>query len=92
MFRKVGVAGIGAVCVLVALVSFFGLFAVTGRFTPPCPIEALEKAAEDAQATFHAITPTTSNAVSRFQSAEWKAFTEASERLQAAQNGERVEC
>ena len=57
---------------------------------PPCPIETLEKAAEDAQAAFKAV-PHKPN-LSHFRSPEWQAVTEAGEHLKLAQEGERVEC
>ena len=96
MFRKVGLASIGAVCVFVLLVAVLGAFAITGRsdpFTPqptPCPIEALEKAVEDAQAAWKAVPP--QHGLTHFQRPEWATLQEAQGRLHAAREGERVEC
>ena len=90
-------SGVAAVAAFLILVTVLGVFAVSGRsdpFTPlptPCPIEALEQAVEDAQAAWDAVTPQP-NSRKNFNASEWKELTEAGKRLQAAREGERIEC
>ncbi|MYD50767.1 MAG: hypothetical protein F4W93_04690 [Dehalococcoidia bacterium] len=90
MFLKVG-----AVAALFLIVIALGAFAITGRsdpFTPqptPCPIEALEKAAEDAFKAYQTAIPQPGD---HLRTPEFRAYIEANQRAGAAKNGERVMC